>query len=302
MKHVNHETTSIVPTGRRTTAETLTEQVLDRYAGTPDARLRQLLTSVITHLHALIRENDVTPAEWMYCIGYLTKAGQWSNDKRQEMILLSDNLGVSSLVELLAAATPQGATESTVVGPFYVPDTPDRAWGESIALRDTPGAETLIMTGRVTGLAGEPVPNAMLEIWQTDANGMYDIQEADQPENNLRGRYHADREGAYRVDTIRPIGYSIPTDGPVGDLVRATRRAPWRPGHVHALVSAPGYRSLITQLYDADSDYLDTDAVFAVKESLIVQLTPVTDPQVAQEFGKAAPFLHLAQDFVLTPE
>lgn len=286
---------------RNMTEADLTDVVLERYAATPDARLREVLSCLITHLHAVVREVRITEPEWMAAIKFLTATGQISDDKRQEMILLSDNLGVSSLVNLIGDDVPQGATETTVLGPFYVEGAPEREWGESIAQGLTENDETLVIHGRVVGLDGEPVAGAVVDVWQTNSNGMYDIQDPEQPEHNLRGRYRADSTGNYQINTIRPTKYPIPTDGPVGDLLRATNRHPWRPAHVHAIVSKPGYATLTTHLFDSADKYLDSDVVFAVKPSLIKVFELNESPDEAERLGVEAPFRELEHDFVLQP-
>lgn len=283
------------------TEEELTAAVLERYSATPDPRLQQVLASVISHLHAIVRETRLTEPEWMAAIEFLTETGQISDDKRQEMILLSDNLGVSSLVDLVAEDLPGGATETTVLGPFYVAGAPERSRGESIAQRRSEGDETLVIHGHVLDLDGHPLAHAAIDVWQTDANGMYDIQDPEQPEYNLRGLYHADENGAYQITTIRPTKYPIPTDGPVGELLRATARHPWRPAHVHAIINHPDCRSLTTHLFDSEDEYLESDVVFAVKPSLIKVFSLNGDPEAAERFGVATPFRELEHDFVLTP-
>jgi protocatechuate 3,4-dioxygenase beta subunit len=286
---------------RNMTEAQLTDVVIERYAGTPDARLKEIVSSLIRHLHGFVREVRLSEAEWMAGVQFLTRTGQKCDDKRQEMILLSDNLGISALVNMVSASVPEGATESTVVGPFYVPTAPERKTGESILLRPTDDPE-LIVHGQVKDMAGAPVPDAKIEVWQTDSNGMYDIQDADQPEDNLRGWYRADADGRFAIRTIRPTSYPIPTDGPVGELLRATNRHPWRPAHLHAIVSAPGFRPLTTHLFDSEDAYLDSDVVFAVKESLIRDFRSNDDPQAAAKYGVEAPFWYLENDFLLERE
>ena len=284
---------------RNMTEAELTEVVLKRYADTPDPRLRSILQSLIKHLHAFAREVMLTEQEWMAGIQFLTRTGQISDDKRQEMILLSDNLGLSSLVNHVSANVPEGATETTVLGPFYVPNSPPRGWGESVLLRE--GDETpLIIHGRVRDKSNQFIPGATIEVWQTDSNGMYDIQDSSQPEDNLRGCYTANENGEFLIRTIRPTSYPIPTDGPVGVLLRATNRHPFRPAHVHAIVSAPGYRTLTTHLFDSEDQYLDSDVVFAVKQSLIRSFQLNESPSDAAKFGLKKPFWELENDFVLT--
>lgn len=284
---------------RNMTEADLTNVVLKRYADTPDPRLRTILQSLIRHLHEFAREVALTEPEWMEGIKFLSRTGQKCDDKRQEMILLSDNLGLSALVNMLSAPVPEGATETTVLGPFYVPGSPQRAWGESILLRDS-DEMPLIIRGQVRSMSGEPIPDASVEVWQTDSNGMYDIQDSSQPEDNLRGCYRTNDEGNFLIRSIRPTSYPIPTDGPVGELLRATNRHPYRPAHVHAIVSAPGYQPLTTHLFDSEDPYLDSDVVFAVKESLIHSFEKNDSLEDAAKYNLSSPFWNLEKDFVLT--
>jgi protocatechuate 3,4-dioxygenase beta subunit len=282
------------------TAAELTEVVLDRYSQTPNPRLLEILTSLIRHLHAFACETRLTEGEWLLGIDFLTRTGQLCVDKRQEMILLSDNLGLSSLVNMLSADVPEGATETTVLGPFYVPSSPNREWGESVLLRPLGDDEPMVVYGRVLGPDGEPVPGATIEIWQTDSNGMYDIQDKEQPANNLRGCYRTRPNGEFLLKTIRPTSYPIPTDGPVGELLRATARQPHRPAHVHAMIRATGYNTLTTHLFDSVDPYLGIDVVFAVKASLIREFKRSDSAQDAAKWGVSAPFWQLENDFHLT--
>lgn len=278
----------------------LMEVVLDRYSNTPDARVKELLSSLIRHLHAFARETRLTEEEWMVGVDFLTRTGQICDGKRQEMILLSDNFGLSSLVNMISANVPEGATETTVLGPFYVPSTPKREWGESVLLRPLGDDVPLIVHGRVLGPEGEPVPDALIEIWQTDSNGMYDIQDKAQPEHNLRGYYQTKSNGEFLLTTIRPSPYPIPTDGPVGELLAATLRQPYRPAHVHAVIRAKGYNTLTTHLFDSEDTYLDIDVVFAVKSSLIRKFERNESAEDAAKWGVSAPFWQLENDFHLT--
>jgi len=248
----------------------LTDEVLRAYAGTPDPRLRELLAALIRHLHSFAAETGLTTGEWMAGLEFLTAVGQKCDPERQEFILLSDVLGLSSLVEGQNAA--EGATEPTVLGPFYRPGAPHRAMGQHIG-RSADGAATLIR-GRVTGTDGEPVEAATLDVWQCAGNGCYDIQDPDQPEFNLRGVFTTGADGSFAFRTVRPVSYPVPVDGPVGDLLRASGRHNWRAAHVHAIVSAPGYQPVTTHIFDAENEYLDSDAVFGVRDSLIRTLRP----------------------------
>jgi protocatechuate 3,4-dioxygenase beta subunit len=248
----------------------LTKQVLAAYAGPPDARLRELLGALISHLHAFVTETGLTPQEWLGAVQFLTATGQKCDEERQEFILLSDVLGVSSLVDLVNAA--EGATESTVLGPFYVPGAPHRAMGEPIG-RPQDGSPTL-MRGRVTGRDGQPLEGATLDVWQCASNGLYDTQDPQQPRFNLRGVFTTGPDGSYSFRTARPVSYPIPVDGPVGDLLRAAERHHWRAAHIHAIVAAPGHRIVTTHVFDADNEYLLSDAVFGVKDSLVRTFRP----------------------------
>ena len=274
-----------------TTADELTGQVLAAYAATPDPRLRELLEALTRHLHAFAVETGLTPAEWLAGVEFLTATGQKCDTERQEFVLLSDVLGLSSLVDLINAA--DGATESTVLGPFYVPGAPVRAFGEQIG-RVADGSPVLVR-GVVTDLAGAPLAGAKLDIWQASGNGLYDNEDPDQPPFNLRGVFVTDDSGRYEFRTVRPVSYPIPTDGPVGKLLRAAERSRWRAAHIHAIVSATGYRPVTTHIFDAKNPYLDSDAVFGVKDSLVKEFRP-TGPDDPSGVDYVA-----EMDFVLAP-
>jgi protocatechuate 3,4-dioxygenase beta subunit len=260
-----------------TTPAQLTEEVLGAYAGTPDPRLRELLAMLIGHLHAFAIETRLTQDEWQAAIEFLTATGQKCGPQRQEFILLSDVLGLSSLVDVVNATS--GATESTVLGPFYLPGAPHRAMGEQIG-RSEDGDPTLVR-GRVTGTDGRPLDGATLDVWQTAGNGLYDTQDPRQPEFNLRGVFVTGPDGRYEFRTVRPVSYPIPVDGPVGDLLRKAGRHNWRAAHIHAIVSAPGHRAVTTHVFDADNEYLASDAVFGVRGSLVKPFRPAgpDDPE-----------------------
>lgn len=248
----------------------LTDDVLKAFHDTPDARLRELITALISHLHAFAAETGLTQQEWMTGLEFLTAVGQKCDDQRQEFVLLSDVLGLSSLVDVINAEA--GATESTVLGPFYVPGAPERAMGEHIG-RPQDGDPTLVR-GRVRDVAGEPLDRAVLDVWQSSGHGLYDTQDPEQPPFNLRGVFTTGPDGRFEFRTARPASYPIPTDGPVGGLLRETQRSHWRAAHIHAIVSAPGCRSVTTHIFDADNPYLDSDAVFGVKGSLVRPFRP----------------------------
>lgn len=255
--------------GRFTPNDHLAE-VLSRYRAAPDARLAEITKSLIRHLHAFVLEVGLTPDEWFEGIRFLTEVGQMCDEERQEFILLSDTLGISMLVEMINHSGTDGTTEPTVFGPFHAEGSPPREYAASM-VDDDLGGEPLVISGRVLGLDGTPLAGAVLDVWQTAPNGLYAVQ-GSQSENNLRGVYETDDEGRYEIRTIRPVPYQIPGDGPVGRLLFANGRDNWRPAHVHFVVSAEGHRPVTTHIFDADSDHLDSDAVFGVRPSLIVDM------------------------------
>jgi catechol 1,2-dioxygenase len=261
---------SIGPVERFNSGQLL-EQVLATFSSTPDDRLREIVIAAVRHLHAFAREVALSSEERSAAIRFLTAVGQKCDPSRQEFELLSDVLGLSSLVE--TDTTPGGATLQTLTGPFYAPGSPPRAFDESMVDRDD-GDPPAILCGRVTAPDGSPVAGATLDVWQTASNRRYAIQDPDQPQFNLRGKYASRSDGRYQVRTIRPVPYTIPDDGPVGALLRATGRHPWRAAHIHLLVTADGYRPLTTEVFDSDSEYLDSDAVFGVAPELIVRFVP----------------------------
>jgi catechol 1,2-dioxygenase len=274
------------------------EVVAASFAGTPDPRLKQLLVSLVHHLHGFIKEVELTQDEWTRAIAFLTAVGQKCDAVRQEYVLLSDVLGASMLVETINHRADGGSTESTVLGPFHMVESPPRQLGDTIAL-DGKGVPCLV-TGRVTGPDGEPLAGARVDVWQANADGFYDVQQPDlQPARNLRGLFTADEDGRYWFRSILPRYYPIPDDGPVGQLLHATDRHPYRPAHVHFIVAAQGYRTVTTHVFDADSPYLDSDAVFGVKDSLVRQIAEVDDPARAAELGLPNPFRALTFDVTL---
>ena len=258
----------------------LAQAVIGRMADCPDPRFKQVMTALVEHLHAFAREVELTPDEWMTTVQFLTATGKMCDDKRQEFILLSDTLGLSMLVVAMeqargathqaasvsAGATP--ATEATVQGPFFWPGAPEFALGDDIT-QGAPG-EPAWYSGSVTGTDGRPVANCRLDIWSGDGDGMYDMQFGADAPMRLRGSIHTDADGRYRFWSIKPSYYPVPDDGPVGGMLRRMGRHPNRPGHIHIMLSAPGYQRLITHLFVSDSPYLDSDAVFGVRDSLIV--------------------------------
>jgi protocatechuate 3,4-dioxygenase beta subunit len=277
------------------------EVVAASFANTSDPRLRQVLTSLVHHLHAFVKDVELTEEEWGVAIDFLTRTGQMSNEVRQEFILLSDVLGVSMLVETINHRTGGTSTESTVLGPFHMVASPPRELGEDINL-DRKGTPCLV-SGRVTGPDGEPLGGASVDVWQTNEDGFYDVQQPGiQPPGNLRGLFTADDQGRFWFRSVVPRFYPIPDDGPVGQLLAATGRHPNRPAHLHFIVAAPGYRPVTTHVFVADSPYLDSDAVFGVKESLIRDVPEVDDPAHAAQVGLSNPFRTLTFDLALLRE
>ena len=255
----------------------IAQAVIDRMADAKDARFKQVMTALVKHAHAFAREVDLTPQEWMTAIQFLTATGKKCDDKRQEFILLSDTLGMSMLVVALdqqrgaRAAKAGGAerpTEATVQGPFYWEGSPELPLGSDIG-SGVPG-EPAYYSGRVTDTAGRAIANCCVDVWSGDGDGLYDMQLGESAGMRLRARFYTDPSGRYRFWSIKPTFYPVPDDGPVGDMLRAMGRHPNRPGHIHMMVYAPGFQKLTTHLFDSDSDYLDSDAVFGVRDSLIV--------------------------------
>lgn len=264
-------------------------------AGTRDPRLRQLLTSLVEHVHAFAKDVELTEAEWAVAIDFLTRTGQMSDEHRQEFILLSDVLGLSMLVETMNHRNAGASTESTVLGPFHVVESPTRELGDDVAL-DGKGIRCLVR-GQVTGPEGEPVSGAQVDVWQANAEGFYDVQQPGvQPERNLRGLFTTDADGRFWFRSIVPRFYPIPDDGPVGQLLTATGRHPNRPAHIHFIVGAVGYLPVTTHVFIAGTPYLDSDAVFGVKDSLVREVIEVDDPARAAEAGLPNPFRELRFD------
>jgi hydroxyquinol 1,2-dioxygenase len=257
---------------RNITEHNITDAVLGRFDQCSDPRLKEILTSLVRHLHGFVRETRLTEAEWMRGIQFLTETGHITDAKRQEFILLSDTLGVSMLTVALNHGKPTGATEATVFGPFHVEGAPQYADGADIA-NGAPGAP-LYVACTVRDLAGRPVAGATVDVWQADEDGFYDVQYKDLAQSRARGVFRTDAQGRFRLKTILPVAYPVPTDGPVGQMLVASGRHPWRPAHVHFMIQAPGFETLITHVFRNGDPYLDSDVVFGVRASLIADFVP----------------------------
>ena len=275
--------------------------VQDRAGPKANKRVKYLTDTLIKHLHAFIKEARPSMNEWMYGINFLTRTGHLSNDWRQEFILLSDTLGASMLVESLNHSKILGETESTVLGPFYIKDAPKYPNGANICL-DGKG-EPVWVHGRVLDGKRKPIPGAMLDVWQANEDGFYDVQQKGvQPDMNLRGVFKSDDKGRYYFRSAYPRFYPIPYDGAVGDMLKALDRNPNRPAHLYFIVSAPGFETVTTHFFTPDCPWLRDDAVFGVKESLIADFKTVDDPKKAAEVGLPNPFRMVEWDFILSKE
>jgi hydroxyquinol 1,2-dioxygenase len=274
---------------RNLTQDNITQAVIARLADTPDPRLKEIMTALVQHLHAFAREVKLTEAEWFQGIAFLTRVGHITDAQRQEFILLSDTLGLSMLTVAMNNDKPVGCTEATVFGPFYVEDAPRFDLGADVA-NGAAGVPCLVR-GTVRGLDGQPVAGAEIHVWQADAEGKYDVQRDELEEPQARGVLHADGKGRYHFRSILAEAYPIPDDGPVGEMLRATKRHPWRPAHLHFMIQAPGYETLITHVFRNGDAYLDSDAVFGVRQSLIADWLEQPDGSYLVEY-----------DFVLAPQ
>jgi hydroxyquinol 1,2-dioxygenase len=285
--------------GRQFNEDNLTAEVVKRLGKTKDKRLREIMTSAVKHLHAFAREVELTEEEWFEGIKFLTQVGQKCDDKRQEFILLSDILGLSMMIVALNHKTAPGATEATELGPFFAHGAKEYGYGADLREGATMKGEDVWVSGRVTSVDGKPVPNAVLDIWQAKADGIYDLQT--DGEFELRGRVKANAKGEYAFKSYKPKFYSVPMDGPVGELVRRTGDHHMRPAHMHAIVSAPGYEKVITHVFVDGDPYLDGDAVFAVKNSLIAKYKKMGEAE-AKKVGLPAGSFKLDFDFKLSPQ
>jgi hydroxyquinol 1,2-dioxygenase len=279
------------------TEDNITDLAVQRWATARDPRLAQLMTALVRHLHDFAREVRLTEAEWMAAIQWLNRTGQASSEKREEFILSSDVLGLSMLVVQMNHQLDPAATPATVLGPFHIEGSPELDFGADMS-QGLPGTP-LVLHGTVTDLEGNPVPGAVLDLWQADNEGLYESQHADVDEARLRAKYTTREDGSYCVRTVAPLGYTIPMDGPVGELIAQTEISHFRPAHVHFLINVPGFEPLITHLFEEGADYLDSDVVFGVKEQLVVRYEkrePGTTPDGATI---DQPWFEARYDFVL---
>jgi hydroxyquinol 1,2-dioxygenase len=281
---------------------TRSAQVVNARSGLgANPRLKEIMQVVVQHLHAATREAAITPDEWLAAIEFLTETGQMCSEWRQEYILLSDVLGVSMLVDAINHQRPSGSTENTVLGPFHISGVPQYENGANICL-DGKG-EPLVVRGRVVNGMGQPIIGASLDVWSANADGFYDVQQKSvQPDFNLRGMFHSDAQGEYWFRTAKPRWYPIPDDGPVGRLLTSLDRHPNRAAHLHFIVAAPGYETVVTHIFTPDCPYLPEDAVFGVKQSLIADFKRVDDPEEATKLGFNGAFWTVDWDFVLVEQ
>ena len=278
------------------TEDNITDLAVERWATAKDPRLAEILTSLVRHLHGFAREVRLTEAEWMAAVQWLNRTGQISDEKRQEFILASDVLGLSMLVVQMNHRLDPDATPNTVLGPFHIDGSPPLPFGADMS--DGVAGTPLFVHGTVRDLSGAPVAGALLDVWQADGDGMYEAQlEVD--EARLRAKYSSREDGSYCVRTVAPLGYAIPMDGPVGELVGATEISHFRPAHVHFLIDVPGYEPLITHLFQEGAEYLDSDVVFGTKEELVVAFEQREAGPTPDGGAIDGPWLSAEYDFVL---
>jgi len=283
-----------------TTPDAITAAASASFEECPEPRLREIMQALVRHVHGFISEVHLTPAEWSAAIETLTRTGQVTDEHRQEFILWSDTLGASMLVDALDNPLPAGATESTVLGPFYLPGAPLREYGANLAAEEGAGTPAWVH-GHVRDTAGRPIAGAELDIWQNGADRLYTAQRPEAPEDHLRARIRTLDDGTYAFVGVRPTPYPIPYDGPVGRMLDRTGRHPWRPAHIHMIVRAEGYRTVTTHIFDDASDYLGSDAVFAVKPSLLREFVTRSADDPDTPPGIAGEWVSVENDLVLAP-
>jgi catechol 1,2-dioxygenase len=283
---------------RNLTEENLTDIVLERI-NSDDKRSQEVLTKLIKHLHAFVKDLEPTEEEWFKAIDFLTRTGKKCDDKRQEFILLSDVLGVSMLVDAINHRTKEEVTETTVTGPFHAPAM-EMKMGDNISRgKEAETGVPALFRGKILDPEGKPIKNAKIDVWQSNDDGFYDIQDDSQPEMNLRGIFKTDESGEFWFRSIKPSAYPVPTDGPVGEVLNSSGRHPMRPAHIHFWIEADGYQTLITHIFVEGDEYLDSDAVFGVKESLILDFPLNENKAEADKWGLKSPFSEVVYDFKL---
>jgi hydroxyquinol 1,2-dioxygenase len=281
------------------TEDNITELAVERWATAGDPRLAELMTALVRHLHDFAREVRLTEAEWMAAIQWLTRTGRISNEKREEFILASDVLGLSMLVVQMNHRLDPRATPATVLGPFFIEGSPELPYGGDMS-DGLPGVP-LYLHGTIRDLSGAPVPGAVFDVWQADQEGLYESQHADWDEARLRGKYTTREDGGYCVRTIAPKGYTIPMDGPVGDLIARTDISHFRPAHIHFLLAVPGFEPLIAHLFQEGAEYLDSDVVFGTKQELVTRFEERPAGHTPDGGTSDVPWLEARYDFVLQP-
>lgn len=279
------------------TRQNITEIVIESFDQGTNERFKALISALVKHLHQFARETSLTHDEWRAGLEFLTRAGQFTDAHRNEFVLTSDVLGLSSLVDLLNSSV--GATEGSVLGPFHAELSPIVPVGADL-VKDNAG-DPILLRGRVLDLENRPIAGALLDFWQTAANGLYPAQDPRQHPDNLRCRMLTGADGKYEMRVIRPSAYTVPYDGPVGDLLRAGGRHAWRPAHFHFIVSAPGFHSVVTELFDAEDRYIQEDAAFGVRDSILVKFERKDSPEEADALRLNSPFYMVNFDFLLRP-
>ncbi|NNE86025.1 MAG: 6-chlorohydroxyquinol-1,2-dioxygenase [Alphaproteobacteria bacterium] len=286
---------------RDLTKANVTDAVLDKIADNTEPRVKEIIEALVRHAHDFIREVNLTPDELLHGARFIQAVGQISDDKREEGVLLGDVLGLSALCEILGDTVRAGATESSLLGPFYRDGAPDRQMEFDISLGDAAG-DPAFVSGRVIDTQGDPLEGVVLDVWQVAPNAFYEAQ-VGQPDEYAdyayRGKFTTGADGRYWFRTRKPVNYPVPTDGPVGTILRGTGRHSWRPAHLHYLIYKNGYQTIQTELFNSDSEYLDSDAVFGVKESLIIPYTLNEDAEAATTHGFDGPFYEGVYDFVM---
>jgi len=290
----------VSPPSEHTQPADITQRSVASFDAAPDDRLRDVLQALVRHVHAFVAEVRLTHDEWQTAIETLTETGRITSEQRQEFVLWSDTLGISMLVDALAHRLPPDATESTVLGPFYVPGSPLRAYGADIS-EHAAGTPAWISGRVLDAVTKKAIGGAELDVWQNGDDQMYAVQNPSAPEHHLRGRFTTSADGSFAFLGVRPVPYPIPDDGPVGRMLAATGRHPWRPGHFHLIARAHGYHTIVTHIFDSESDYLDSDAVFAVKPSLVRSFEQRSADDPEKPAAVDGPWCSLECDILLAP-